>query len=123
MKIIDLINAKNAFDLNCKYDGDMQLALKVVKFIKAIETETDFYNEKYSEIISRHAEKDKNGNIIRCENGLKIKKDCIDSCTKDINELNNLEVEKPNVLFTPDELEKCDLTGNDIYAIYPFINL
>lgn len=122
MKIIDLINAKNAFDLNCKYDGDMQLALKVIKFIKAIETETNFYNKKYSEIVSKYAIKDENGAFIQNEHGLSISKDSISAFTKEVDDLNAVEVEVPNIKFNIDELNKCDLTGNGLYALYPFID-
>ena len=122
MKIIDLINAKNAFDLNCKYDGDMQLALKVVKFIKAIETETNFYNQKYSEIISKYAEKDENGNIIFGEKGYRIDKEFVEEFTEETNKLNDVNIDMPKISFTTDELSKCDLTGNGLYALYPFID-
>lgn len=121
MKIIELLNAKNAFDLNCKFDGDMQLALKVVKFVKAVETEASFYQEKYSEILSKYAEKDDDGNILRTENGIKINKDKVDDFNKEITDLNNVEVEIPNIEFTLDELNKCDLTGNGLYALYPLV--
>lgn len=121
MKIIELLNAKNAFDLNCKYDGDMQLALKVIKFIKAVETESDFYQKKYTEILSKYAVKDKDGKIVQDSQGLKIDKDSIDKFTTEINDLNAVDVDKPNIEFTLDELNKCDLTGNGLYALYPFI--
>lgn len=121
MKIIDLINAKNAFDLNCKYDGDMQLALKVIKFIKAVETETDFYDKKYSEILLKYAEKDKSGNIVQADGGLKIKEEHIDNFSSEVKKLNSVDVEKPSFEFTIDELNRCDLTGNGLYALYPFI--
>lgn len=121
MKIIELLNAKNAFDLNCKYDGDMQLALKVVKFIKAVETESDFYQKKYTEILSKYAVKDEDGKIVQDSQGLKIDKDSVDKFTTEINELNTVDVDKPDVEFTLDELNKCDLTGNGLYALYPFI--
>lgn len=121
MKIIDLINAKNAFDLNCKYDGDMQLAFKVVKFIKAAETEADFYDKKYSEIITRFAMRDENGNFVQTERGLSISPNFINNFTKEVEELNSVEVEAPDIKFTIEELNKCDLTGNGLYALYPFV--
>lgn len=121
MKIIDLINAKNAFDLSCKYDGDMQLAFKVIKFIKAAETEAEFYNKKYSEILSKYVEKDKFGNIIQTDEGLKIKNEYIEKFASEIEELNSVNIDKPNFEFTIDELNRCDLTGNGLYALYPFI--
>lgn len=122
MKIIDLIKSKNAFDLNCKYDGDMQLALKVIKFVKAVETEADFYDKKYSEILSKYAEKDESGNIVPTDSGgIKIQKEYIEDFFSDIAKLDSVDVEKPNFEFTVDELNKCDLTGNGLYALYPFI--
>lgn len=121
MKIVELLNAKNAFDLNCKFDGDMQLALKVVKFVKTVETEANFYQEKYSEILTKYAEKDDEGKILQTENGVKINKDKVNDFNKEIVKLDNVDVEKPNVEFTVEELNKCDLTGNGLYALYPFI--
>ena len=122
LKIIDLIKSKNAFDLNCKYDGDMQLALKVIKFVKAVETEADFYDKKYSEILSKYAEKDESGNIVPTDNGgIKIQEEHIKDFSSDVAKLNSVDVEKPNFEFTVDELNKCDLTGNGLYALYPFI--
>ena len=121
MKIIDLINAKNAFDLNCKYDGDMQLAFKVIKFVKTIETEADFYDKQYSEILLKYAEKDKSGNIMHVDGGLKIQKKYIEDFSSEVEKLNSVDVEKPNFEFTIDELNKCDLTGNGLYALYTFV--
>lgn len=121
MKIIDLINAKNAFDLNCKYNGDMQLAFKVIKFVKTIETEADFYDKQYSEILLKYAEKDKSGNIMHVDGGLKIQKKYIEDFSSEVEKLNSVDVEKPNFEFTIDELNKCDLTGNGLYALYTFI--
>ena len=121
MKIIDLINAKNAFDLNCKYGGDMQLALKVIKFIKAIEVETEFYDKKYSELLLKYAERDDSWDVAPSNGGIKIEKGHIEDFSLEIAQLNSIDVEKPNSEFTIDELNKCDLTGNGLYALYPFI--
>lgn len=121
MKVIDLISAKNAFDLNSKFDGDMQLALKVVKFVKAAETEEIFYEKRYNEIVNRYAEKDNDGKFVHKDNGIIIKKDCVEDFSKEIENLNAVETEKPAFEFTADELNKCSLTGNGLYALYPFI--
>lgn len=121
MKIIELLNAKNAFDLNCKYGGDMQLAFKVIKFIKAAETEAEFYNTKYSEILSKYAEKDENGNVSRGGGGVKLKKDSLKDFATETEKLNSVEVETPDIRFTLEELNKCDLTGGALYALFPFI--
>ena len=121
MKIIDLINAKNAFNLSCKFGGDMQLAFKVVKFVKSVEEESNFYNDKYKEIILKYTEKDKEGNPVQTENGVKIKNKCAEKFTQELNALNEVEVKMPEVKFTFEELGKCDLTGTGLYSIYPFI--
>ena len=100
----------------------MQLALKVIKFVKAVETEADFYDKKYSEILSKYAEKDESGNIVPTDNGgIKIQEEHIKDFSSDVAKLNSVDVEKPNFEFTVDELNKCDLTGNGLYALYPFI--
>lgn len=122
MKIIDLINAKNAFDLNSKFDSDMQLAFKVIKFVKKVETESEFYNKKYYEIIQKYAEKDSEGNVVQNGEGIKIKSEDVSDFNNELEKLNDVDVEKPVITFSIDELNKCDLTGNGLYALYPFIS-
>ena len=122
MKILELVNAKNAFDLNCKFDGDMSLGLKVVKFIKTIETETDFYNKKYSEIIAKYAVKDEDDKVVHEGNEVRIAKEFIEQFSSEMATLNDVDVVAPEIQFTLDELNKCDLTGNGLYALYPFIS-
>lgn len=121
MKIIDLLNAKAAFDPTCKFDNDIQLAFKVIKFIKTIETDEKIYMDKYQDLITRYAKKDNEGKVVSGENGIQIIPERASEFANQLEALNTVEVQAPDTKFTLDELQKCNLTGNGLYALYPFI--
>lgn len=120
MKIIELLNAKNAFDMTAEIKNK-QTGYKVVKFIRAIESEVEYYNKTVQELIQKYAEKDEDGNIVVTDKGTKIDKESRAAFEKEVNDLNSVEVDKPNIEFTIEELEDCSLTYNEMYALFPFI--
>lgn len=121
MKIIDLLNAKSAFDPSCKFDNDIQLAFKVIKFIKSIESDEKIYMDKYQDLVTKYAQKDDEGKVVTGKDGVHIAPERANEFASQLNDLNDVEVEAPSVKFTLDELQKCNLTGNGLYALYPFI--
>lgn len=98
-------------------------AYKFAKLGEIIESETKFFQEKMQEIISNYSEKDENGQPALAEDGasIKIQEAKVAECQKEINELNNVEVELPNIFFTIEELEALSLTAQQAYALMPLI--
>ena len=96
---------------------------KISKLFEAVDKETKFYYEELRKIVSNYGEKDENGELIPTNDGLgvKIKKECIADCQKEINELNLLEVNLPDIAFTIEELEPLDLSFEDFEKFLPFI--
>lgn len=96
---------------------------KILKLFEAIDKETKFYYEELRKIIDRHGERDENGELVPTENGLniKIKKEEISECQKEISELESLKVELPDITFTVEELEPLDLSFSDFERFLPFM--
>lgn len=123
MKIITLLNAAKVFEQFAQMKVLPKLAYKIMKFCKHISIEEEFYNTKRIEIIKEYAEKDDNGNPIISEDGMvNIIKGKRDEFGVAIQELNDIEVDVPNIRFTLSELEGLELSVADMYALDAFID-
>lgn len=122
MNIITLLNVKQIFAQIAQTKISSKLAYKIMKFYKSIEVEEDFYNSKRDELIGIYSEKDANGQIVVNDDGtVKIIPDKTQEANKAMWELNNMEVEAPNVKFTLAELEEVKLSVADMYMLDAFI--
>ncbi|MBQ3052112.1 MAG: hypothetical protein IJD55_00215 [Clostridia bacterium] len=113
MKLINLIQIKNVFKPDMKFK-DIQVGYKVMKFLKSIENDTNFYNTKLTEIVEECAEKDgdkiktaKNGNLI-------LAKDKISEWNSKIADLANIEVEVNLPSFKLEDFAECDFTLEEL---------
>ncbi len=99
-----------------------KLGYKMLKFCKAIDTEEEFFNGRMMEIVAKYCKKNENGSYERTENGgIAIQEDKRDDCNKAVEELNSLEVEKPNFTFTIEELSELKLSVADLIYLDEFI--
>jgi hypothetical protein len=91
---------------------------------KAIDEKTIFYHETLQEILQEYGQFDENGNIIPTEdgNGVKVRPGTEQECVSKINELQNLDVELPNIKFDIDEFGDIELTMEVFNLITPFLN-
>jgi len=122
MKICTLIGAIQVFNQFAQTKISAKLAYKIMRFCKDSETEEIFFNTKRQEIIDTYSIKDDNGNIVITDNGMiKIIPDKTDEANATLQELNNVEIEPPNVRFTLEELEELKMSVADMYAINEFI--
>ena len=121
MNIQKLIQAKGVFSPLIRQKLSPKLSYKLLKFIRSIEAEEEFYNSKLREIINEYCKKDDEGKFV-IENGeVVFIEDTESEGRKSIEELNNTEVESPNISFTLDELQDVALSVVDIAKIEDFI--
>lgn len=100
----------------------MKTAYRIAQLSKAIEHELEFYRTKLREIVEEHSEKDENGNPIpTADGGIKICPGHETECYTSMQELQELEVELPDIKFTIEEFEKVELEPDIVGAIFPFI--
>lgn len=114
MKLIKLLEARNILMAKANESVPVALAYKVMKLIKASDEEFGFYNEKLRELLESCQERDENGNPKYTEQGVQIKKDCIEEFRAKINELDNTEVETPHIIFTIEELAPLTFSAREM---------
>ena len=121
MKLIEVITARRIL-MNHREDKiPAATAYKIMKFMKASETEDAFYSEKLNAAIDKYCEKDEAGNPIVKANGIQIKKALLEECNNVVLEIQNTEVEKPKFSLTLDELNLFQLSVQEVSDLDAFI--
>ena len=121
MKLINLIQIKNIFKPDMKFK-DIQVGYKVMKFLKSIENDTAFYDNKLTEIAQECAEKD-GDKIKTTENGnLVLAKDKVEEWNSSIADLANIEVEVSLPSFKLEDFSECDFTLEELSILESLIS-
>lgn len=122
MKIHQIMKAKRAILEHIEDKLTPKLGYKLMKFCKAMDAEEEFFDGRMSEIVAMYCKRDENGSYVRNENGgYEIVDDKVDECNKAVDELNSVEVEKPNFTFTIEELSELKLSVADLIYLEDFI--
>lgn len=122
MKLKKLVQVKGVIIPLIRTKLTPKLSYKILKFIRAIEFEERFFNEKLREIIDEYGKKGEDGKFLfDKDDNILIKEEKVEDCNKAIAELDELEVTPPAVRFTLDELENLSLSVVDMAIIEEFI--
>lgn len=119
-----IIAFRNSGDIFGDTTLPLKGAYKLNKIKKAIEKESEFYTEKFQEIVNTYAKKDENGNLVFSEDGnqIMIKDGMVDECNQALTDLQELEVEIENYGLSLDDLgEDIQCTPEDLEALMPFM--
>lgn len=103
----------------------LKVAYKLNKIRKAAEKESEFYADKFQEIVHTYAKIDENGEIVFSEDGsqILIKDGMVDECNKALTELQSLEVQIENYNLSIDDFgENLECTPDQLNALMPFMN-
>ena len=99
-------------------------AYKLNKIKKAIEKESEFYSEKFQEIVDKYAKKDDNGGLVFSDDGsqIMIKDGMNEECNQALADLQNLEVEIDNYRLSLADLgEDVQCTPEQLESLMPFM--
>lgn len=122
MKLINLIQIKNIFKPNMQFKDNIQVGYKVMKFLKLIESDVAFYNNKLAEIAQECAEKD-GDKIKTTENGdIVLAKDKISEWNSKITDLVNIEIEVALPSFKLEDFNECNFTLEELGVLEPLIS-
>lgn len=103
----------------------LKVAYKLNKIRKAVEKESEFYVEKFQEIVHTYAKTDDNGEIVFSEDGsqILIKDGMVEECNNALTELQGLEVQIENYNLSIDDFgEDLQCTPDQLNALMPFMN-
>lgn len=100
---------------------NIETQYKLLKLKKSIDEEQELYNEQLS-LIQSFVEVDSSGKPIINENGgIKIKESNLQECKDLISQLNNMQIQIPDIYFSLSELEPLNLTLSELELLINFI--
>lgn len=120
-----VIDFRNNIDFFMNVSLPLKGAYKLNKIRKALDKESDFYGDKFQEIIDTYAKKDENDNIVFSEDGneIMIQEDKIEECNKALEDLQNLEIEIDNYNLSIEDLgEDFECTPEQLNALMPLMD-
>lgn len=96
---------------------------KVVKLMKAVDTEAEFYRTQMTKIIQDYAQKDENGNPVPMDDGtgFKLQPDAAEAAQKAVEDLVSIDIELPDVKFKLDDLGDIELSAEETLILMEFI--
>lgn len=122
IKIYQVLGVLSIYERVRELKVPAKVAYKFNKLCNALKNDADFYRVELNKIIERYGERDENGSLIPLEyGGVKIKSEDMPTAQKEINNLDTLEVDAPDIKFTIDELDGLQLSIEDFNRILPFI--
>ena len=122
-KMYQILNFPTFFDKIKNEKLPFKTSYKLALLTSEMEKHISFYQEKFQELIQEYSQKDENGNPKYSENGMNILliHETEEEAYERINELRDIEVELPNITFTPEEFDKLELTVFEMAIILPFM--
>lgn len=98
------------------------VAYKFNKLCIALENDANFCNSEVNKILQQYGDRNEDGSIKTNEHGgVLIKEEELAAAQEEINNLDNLDVEAPDIYFTVEELDKLDLSIADFNFMLPFV--
>lgn len=120
-----IIAFRNNGDVFANANLPLKVAYKLNKLKKAIETEGEFYTNKFQEIVNTYAKKDENGELVFSEDGnqIMIQDGKVEECNQALMDLQELTVEIDNCNLTIDDFgDNVECTPDELEALMPFLN-
>ena len=123
MKLIDKVAANRVLMEHVNDKLPVFIAYKLMKLLKGLEEDVNFYRTKMSEIIDEYAEKDQNGQALQSQNGgVIIQNGKVDECNAKIKELEEMPVEdNGDIKFALDELAPINFSINEMLSLECYI--
>lgn len=123
MKLIDKVAANRVLMEHVNDKLPVFIAYKLMKLLKGLEEDVNFYRTKMSEIIDEYAEKDPNGKALQSQNGgVIIQNGKVDECNAKIKELEEMPVEdNGDIKFALDELAPINFSINEMLSLECYI--
>lgn len=98
-------------------------AYRLTLLAKEIEKHTEFYRDTFSALINKYGKRDEHGALMPTSDGkgVLVQDGKMDELTQKMNELDNLDVELPDIYFGLDDFGDIELSPEEMVPIIPFI--
>lgn len=123
IKMYQALNIFNIYGRVKELKVPAKVAYKFNKLCNAFTDDVTFYHTELNKIFEQYGERDENGSLIPLEYGygVKVKSENMPTAQKELNNLDGLEIDAPDIKFTIDELDGLQLSIEDFNRMLPFI--
>ena len=110
MKMFEVLELQTLYNSIFNVKLPLKTAYKFTRLMKRAESEIEFYQGKFQEIVAEYGEKDENGQYKFTEDGqsIVIIAGKEQECNRKLMELRNLDVEINDIKFTLEDFEKLE---------------
>lgn len=117
-----IINGMPIFKELASCSLKFQTSYKVVKLLKAYQENSEYYISQAQSIARRYGEENENGELIASDGNILVSGENISLVQKEFDELNSVEVDIPDITFTPDEFTDVNMTPLMVEVLMPYLN-
>lgn len=121
MKLSQIDSLKNTLNILSQKELSFKLAYKISTLTDQIEKDSEFFRNKFRDIVLKYAERDQEGEVVFDGENVKIRQKDIPAAEKELDELNNVETTETNIFFTIDEFEGLEIKPSELQGLLPFI--
>lgn len=123
LKMQDILGFSACYESIKAQKLPMKVAYRLAQLAKAADSEMQFYRDKLQAIVMEYGEMDSNGQPVPTEDGegIKLKPGTEAACYKAMQELQEVDINMPDIFFTLEELDTIELSAIEISTLLPFI--
>ena len=122
MKIYELIKIREELVSLSKNNLKLRSSFNIAKFLSLTEKDTQFFQDKVVELIQKYGARDTSGQFILENNGssVQIQQEYLDECQRGLDEINNYEIEVPELKIYYTDLPE-GLSVTTLFTIIDYI--
>lgn len=122
IKRIDLINLFPIIEKIKNKIFNVYTQYNFLKLQEYINKEKEIYIKQQASLVEKFGQKNENGEVVIKEDGtVKIKKESAQECEKLLKDINELQIQIPDIYFSLDELQNLELTFSELSLLESFI--
>lgn len=121
--IYDIISANPVFTKILQHEFTGKQSFMISRVLRALNTETEFFNKTRKEVLKKYVETDETGEMIVFEGNVKIRDGEMEAFQKEINELLYAELDIDIKPIPVDWLDDVKLTPQEMLMLEPFVSM
>ena len=121
MELKELVKAVRIMESIQYEKTNINLAYKIMKFMRMAKDDVEFYDKTAGEIINKYALKDKKNEVVVKENKIQLDLAKQEEMNKEFETLNTKEIDFPEVKFKLSDFEGINFSAVELMSLEKFI--
>lgn len=122
MKVSELLEIEKILRTFSKEKIGIESAYNIARFLSMTQNDISFFKQKIKDFVEEYSLKDESGKPRLNDNGnILLNKELLPQYINEISELNNLEIEVPELKIKYKDLQKIDIAPEALIILIPYI--